>query len=128
MQDIIAALILIIILGGAIWYIYRAKKNGARCIGCSAAGCCAAKSGKKTEEVTLTPEILAAFPHICTLNVAGMTCEKCSCHLEQAFYSRGYLCKADWKTGTAEVRATKPVAAETLGEIVAEAGYICDSV
>lgn len=35
---IIAVVSAVIIL--AVRYIYKAKKSGARCIGCSAAGCC----------------------------------------------------------------------------------------
>lgn len=34
MDDIIVAIILTAILGGAIVYIVRAKKKGAKCIGC----------------------------------------------------------------------------------------------
>ena len=34
MTDIIIALILIIAVGGASFYIYKAKKNGQACIGC----------------------------------------------------------------------------------------------
>lgn len=33
-------------IGGAAAYIVREKKKGARCIGCTAAGKCAAKCGK----------------------------------------------------------------------------------
>ena len=124
MQDLIVLVILVLILGAAIRYIYKAKKNGARCIGCSAAGCCSAKSGKKTEEVTLTPEIEAAFPHVYTIGVEGMTCENCKKHVEKAFYAKGYLCKADLKKRTAEVRSRTPVEEDALGEIVAQAGYV----
>ncbi len=35
---IIAVVTTVIIL--AVRYIYKAKKSGARCVGCSAAGCC----------------------------------------------------------------------------------------
>ena len=33
-KDIIAILIIIVIIGGALFYIIKAKKNGAKCIGC----------------------------------------------------------------------------------------------
>ncbi len=32
--DIIIAVIILIIVGGAVYYIYRAKKDGQKCIGC----------------------------------------------------------------------------------------------
>ena len=34
MANVIAVIALVLILGGASWYIYRAKKNGQKCIGC----------------------------------------------------------------------------------------------
>ncbi len=43
MTDIIILAILLVILGAAIAYIVRAKKNGARCIGCSSGSCSRAK-------------------------------------------------------------------------------------
>ena len=43
MENAILIIVLIAILGGAIAYIVRAKKNGVKCIGCSAGGSCGAK-------------------------------------------------------------------------------------
>ena len=40
MADIIVIAVVIAIVGGASAYIYKAKKNGARCVGCSHAGSC----------------------------------------------------------------------------------------
>ena len=52
MKDFIIALILIIIVGLACLYIYKEKKRGKKCIGCSESGCsecnmCNKKSGSK---------------------------------------------------------------------------------
>lgn len=44
MDDIIAILIIGLILGLAVGYIYRAKKAGAKCIGCSHAKSCGESS------------------------------------------------------------------------------------
>lgn len=44
MTDLIVILILMVLVGGAIYYIYKEKKKGSRCIGCSAAGSCGAKT------------------------------------------------------------------------------------
>jgi hypothetical protein len=38
MTDFIVILILVLICGAAARYIYKAKKNGAKCIGCAAGG------------------------------------------------------------------------------------------
>ncbi len=40
MADLIVVLILVLILGGAALYIYRAKKAGQKCIGCPHAKAC----------------------------------------------------------------------------------------
>lgn len=40
MADFIVAGILLIIIGTAVTYIIRAKKSGAKCIGCPAGGKC----------------------------------------------------------------------------------------
>ena len=40
MTDLIVVLVLLAILGGAGYYVYRAKKSGAKCIGCPSGGKC----------------------------------------------------------------------------------------
>jgi len=43
METAIVIVILILILGAAAWYVYRAKKNGRKCIGCPDGGSCCKK-------------------------------------------------------------------------------------
>ena len=43
MEDFILIAILILILGGAAWYIYKAKKSGKKCIGCPDGENCSGK-------------------------------------------------------------------------------------
>ena len=46
MTDFIVVAILAVVLGSAIRYMVKAKKSGARCIGCSAGSCtCNATEG-----------------------------------------------------------------------------------
>ena len=40
MEDLILILVLVLIIGGAALYIYRAKKKGRKCIGCPSGGSC----------------------------------------------------------------------------------------
>lgn len=47
MTDIIIIAILLIVVGGAVFYIVKAKKSGAKCIGCPAAGNCPSKNAGK---------------------------------------------------------------------------------
>ena len=56
MTDFVVIVVLALICGAAVRYIYKAKKSGAKCIGCPAAkscgggcGSCAQKGGSGTE-------------------------------------------------------------------------------
>lgn len=40
MKNILLILVLVAIIGGAVFYIVRAKKKGVKCIGCPAAKTC----------------------------------------------------------------------------------------
>lgn len=58
MADLIITIVLLLIVGAAGLYIWKAKKNGVKCIGCPAGAKC---SGKCSGEV----------------------CVSCSCHTEE---------------------------------------------
>ena len=45
MTDIILVAVIGAMVAAAAWYIIRAKRSGARCIGCSAGGCCSRARG-----------------------------------------------------------------------------------
>ena len=45
MENLIVVVILALILGGAAFYIYKAKKSGAKCIGCPDAKTCGGNCG-----------------------------------------------------------------------------------
>ena len=45
MTNIIAIAVLVAIIGAAGRYVYRAKKSGAKCIGCPVEGGCSGKCG-----------------------------------------------------------------------------------
>ena len=43
--DYVIIALVVLILGGAAWYVWRTKKSGAKCIGCpSSGGCCSCAS------------------------------------------------------------------------------------
>ncbi len=47
MENVIVIGILVILIGSAVAYIVKAKKNGAKCIGCPASGSCSSCGDKK---------------------------------------------------------------------------------
>ena len=48
MADLIVGGILLVIVGTAIRYIYKEKKNGSPCIGCPNGGSCGGKNGRSS--------------------------------------------------------------------------------
>lgn len=44
--EIIAIVMIAAIIGGAVWYIVKAKKSGRKCIGCPDSCSCSAKNAK----------------------------------------------------------------------------------
>lgn len=49
MADLIVVGILLIIIGAATAYIVKAKKSGAKCIGCPSGGTCSGKNSGSSE-------------------------------------------------------------------------------
>lgn len=49
-QNIIIIVVLVCLIGAACCYIYKEKKRGTKCIGCSMAGNCAKARAKKELE------------------------------------------------------------------------------
>ena len=45
MTDVLIVLILLTVVGGAIFYIVKEKKKGTKCIGCPHSGTCGGKCG-----------------------------------------------------------------------------------
>ena len=43
MVNLIVVGILLVLVGAAVFHIWKEKKKGTRCIGCPSAGCCAGK-------------------------------------------------------------------------------------
>ena len=50
MGDIIAGLIVLLIVGGAVFYIIREKKKGTKCIGCPHSSSCKEKCSCNNEK------------------------------------------------------------------------------
>ena len=56
MGNVIAVIILALLVGGAVFYLIRAKKRGVKCVGCPACGgCCSC--GTKTSLFIMRMEI-----------------------------------------------------------------------
>lgn len=52
MENFIIIALLVLIIGGIMFYIYKAKKNGKKCIGCpDCKNCCSGCGGKCNKNV-----------------------------------------------------------------------------
>jgi len=49
LENIIATVVLVAILGGAVAYLVKAKKSGQKCIGCPHSKTCASQKSKNNE-------------------------------------------------------------------------------
>ena len=48
MEDLIILAVILVIVGGAAWYVYKAKKSGKKCIGCPDGGSCTCGKGESS--------------------------------------------------------------------------------
>ena len=48
MTDLVIIAVVAVILAAAAGYVWKSKKQGGKCIGCPAGGCCSAENGKCT--------------------------------------------------------------------------------
>lgn len=46
MDSLVVGLVIVAMIGAAVNYIHKSKKQGVKCIGCPAAGTCASKNGQ----------------------------------------------------------------------------------
>lgn len=70
MTDVIVVIILVVLIGAALRYIIKAKKSGARCIGCSVGECPNHRPAKASEKA---PSSESPDSEPCT----------CCCHAEK---------------------------------------------
>ena len=71
MENMIAVLVIVILVGSAAAYLIKAKRSGVKCVGCPAGGNCSSKNKKKKKK--LTGPVIAKK----TMFITGMHCEHC---------------------------------------------------
>lgn len=117
MTDAIVAIILILIVGGAVFYIVRAKKSGAKCIGCPAGGSC---SGSKIPKKKLEGPVISKK----TIKIDGMHCDHCAMDVTKILNQiDGVSANVSLPRGTAVVSCDREVDDATLKNAVEKIGY-----
>ena len=123
MTNLIATVILALIVGGAVFYIIRAKKSGAKCIGCPAGGSCSGSHSpakKKLEGPVIRKRTLA---------IDGMHCEHCAVGVTQSLNRiDGVSAQVNLSRGKAIVSCDREIDDSILKNAVEKAGYHVTSI
>ena len=118
MTDAIILIILIILIGAAISYIVKAKRSGARCIGCPAGGNC--PSSKKVPKKKLSGPVVERR----TIHISGMECQHCVSSVTEALNAMdGVAATVDLSSQSAKVSCDRAVGEEELRRAVEKAGF-----
>lgn len=118
MENVIALLVLVIILGLAVSYIVKAKKKGVKCIGCPAGGSCPSAGKmkkKKLEDPVLGKKIM---------EISGMSCDHCVMNVT-AMLNRidGVSAEVNLSKGRAVVSYDREIGDDILKDAVEMIGY-----
>lgn len=118
MINVIVLIILAVLVGGAVSYIVKAKKNGAKCIGCPAGGSCPGSAGmpkKKLEGRVIGKK---------TIKISGMTCPHCAATVASALNRiEGVRAEVKLAKGGAKIFYDREVGDDVLKSAVEKAGY-----
>lgn len=118
MVNIIVIIILMILIGGAVAYIIKAKKSGVKCIGCPAGGSCPG-SGKMPKK-KLAGRVIGRK----TIKISGMHCAHCAVDVANALNQiDGAAAKVSLKDSSAEVSLDREIDKDELIRAVEKAGF-----
>ena len=118
MENMIAVLVIVILVGSAAAYLIKAKRSGVKCVGCPAGGNCSSKNKKKKKK--LTGPVIAKK----TMFITGMHCEHCSNRVMEAVNSIPELsAKVKLKQGLVIISYAEPVEDNLIKEAIERIGY-----
>ena len=118
MVNIIVIIILMILIGGAVAYIIKAKKSGVKCIGCPAGGSCPG-SGKVPKK-KLAGRVIGRK----TIKISGIHCAHCAVDVANALNQiDGAAAKVSLKDKSAEMSLDREIDKDELIRAVEKAGF-----
>lgn len=123
MENAIAVLVIIILVGSAAAYLVKAKRSGVKCVGCPAGGSCSSKTkGKKKK---LTGPVIAKK----TIFISGMHCAHCVQSMTDGLNRiDGVSAKVDLNKNCAEISLDREVGDDLLIAAVEKEGFSVDSI
>lgn len=127
MTDFIVLAIVVLLFAAAVAYIIRAKKNGAKCIGCPAGGSCGHNPSNRRKKKN--PEDKGRLiVGTKTVRIKGMHCDHCRQSVEKALNSiDGLKASVDLNAGEAKIIA-EAVGENEIKSAVEELGFTVESI
>lgn len=123
MENILAVLVLVILIGSAAIYLVKAKRNGVKCVGCPSGGCCSNVQNKKRKK--LEGPVIAKKK----LLISGMRCQHCVQTVTDSLNQiEGVSARVDASKGCAEVSLDREVEDDILITAVEKEGFSVASI
>lgn len=123
MADIIVTIILVVLIGGAVTYIVKAKKSGVKCIGCPAGGNC--PGGGKLPKKKLDGPVAGRK----TMQISGMDCAHCAMDVTRALNQiDGVRAEVNFAKGRARITFDREIDDAELISAVETAGFQVESI
>lgn len=121
MENMIAVLVIVILVGSAAAYLVKAKRSGVKCVGCPAGGNCSSKKKKKK----LTGPVIAKK----TMFISGMHCAHCVQSVTDSLNQiAGVSARVDLNKSCAEISLDCEVEEDILISAVEKAGFSVESI
>lgn len=123
MTNVIVVIILLILIGGAVAYLIKAKKSGVKCVGCPAGGSCL--GSKKTARKKLNAPVIGKK----TIEISGMHCAHCVTSVAESLNQiEGVRARVDLSKGSAVVSYDREIRDDILKNAVEKAGFSVVSI
>lgn len=117
MENVIVIILLLLMVGAALAYLIRAKRNGAKCIGCPSGGNC---PSRKIPKKKLNGPVIGKK----TIKISGMHCEHCAMNVTEMLNRiEGVRAEVRLSTGSAVVSYDREIDDSLLKDAVEKIGY-----
>ena len=118
MANVIAILILALLIGSAASYIIKAKKNGAKCIGCPAGGSCPGSAEPLKKK--LDGRVIGRK----TMKISGMHCAHCAADVTKTLNQiEGVRAEVNFSKNSARISYDREIEDSVLKNAVEKIGY-----
>lgn len=118
MENVVIILVLAVLVGGAVAYLIRAKRNGVKCVGCPAGGSC--NSSRKPAKKKLDGPVIGKK----TIRISGMSCAHCAMSVTDSLNKiTGARAEVNLSRGNAIVSYDREISDELLRQAVEKAGF-----